>query len=182
MPFKKKVITIDEEGLKRAEAIAEEKITLLQSAMKEAEKHIHIDDFKAFSKDFIAYTTKKIIDKNKGLKDLNLSSDKVLNLLEINLRELYELQVQFEENSTKLYFDKDGSPYTKVDKEPFIQYTKNEEENKRLEAFQYLIVSLEEIEKHTHVYKGEVARLTSNAVAYDLRLNKWRINPTYFRK
>ena len=70
MPFKKKVISIDNEGLSRAEAIAEEKITLLQSAMKEAEKHIHIDDFKAFSKDFIAYTTKKIIDKNKGLKDL----------------------------------------------------------------------------------------------------------------
>ena len=182
MPFKKKVITIDEEGLKQAEATAEEKITLLQSAMKEAEKHIHIDDFKAFSKDFIAYTTKKIIDKNKGLKDLNLSSDKVLNLLEINLNGLYELQVQFEENRTKLYFDKDGSPYTKVNKEPFIRYTKNEEQNKRLEAFQYLIVSIEEIEKHTHVYKGEVARLTSNAVAFDLRLNKWRINPTYFRK
>ena len=182
MPFKKKVISIDEQGLKRAEATAEEKITLLQSAMKEAEKHIQIDDFKAFSKDFIAYTTKKIIDKNKGLKDLNLSSNKVLNLLfEINLNGLYELQVQFEENNTKLYFDKDGSPYTKVNKEPFIQYTKNEEENKRLEAFQYLIVSLEEIEKHTHVYKGEVARLTSNAVVFDIRLNKWRINPMYFR-
>ena len=182
MPFKKKVISIDEQGLKRAEATAEEKITLLQSAMKEAEKHIQIDDFKAFSKDFIAYTTKKIIDKNKGLKDLNLSSNKVLNLLfEINLNGLYELQVQFEENNTKLYFDKDGSPYTKVNKEPFIQYTKNEEENTRLEAFQYLIVSLEEIEKHTHVYKGEVARLTSNAVVFDIRLNKWRINPMYFR-
>ena len=181
MPFKKKVISIDNEGLSRSEAIAEEKITLLQSAMNEAEKHIHIDDFKAFSKDFIAYTTKKIIDKNKGLKDLNLSNDKVLNLLEINLNGLYELQVQFEENNTKLYFDKDGSPYTKVDKEPFIQYTKNEEENKRLEAFQYLIVSLEEIEKHTHVYKGEVATLTSNAVRFDLRLNKWIINPVNFR-
>ena len=182
MPFKKKVITIDEEGLSRAEAIAEEKITLLQSAMKEAEKHIHIDDFKAFSKDFIAYTTKKIIDKNKGLKDLNLSNDKVLNLLEINLQKLYELQVQFEENTTKLYIDAEGSPYTKLSKEPYIVYTKKEEQNKRLEAFQYLIVSLEEIEKHTHVYKGEVARLTSNAVAYDLRLNKWRINPMSFRK
>lgn len=181
-PFKKKVISIDNEGLKRAEAIAEEKITLLQSAIKEAEKHIHIDDFKAFSKDFISYTTERIKAKNEALTGLNLSDDKILNLLEINLNALYELQVQFEENNTKLYLDKDGSPYTKVDKEPFIRYTKNEEENKRLEAFQYLIASLEEIEKHTHVYKGEVARLTSNAVAFDLRLNKWRINPTYFRK
>ena len=57
---------------------------------------------------------------------------------------------------------------------------RSEEENERLEAFKYLIVSLEEIEKHTHVYKGEVARLTSNAVTFDLRLNKWRINSMYF--
>ena len=181
MSFKKKVITIDEEGLKRAEAIAEEKITLLQSAMKEAEKHIYIDDFKAFSKDFIAYTTEKIKAKNEALADLNLSDDKILNLLEIDLNALYELQVQFEENTTKLYIDDEGSPYTKVNKEPYIIYTKNEEENKRLEAFQYLIVSLEEIAKHTHVYKVEVARLTSNAVVFDIRLNKFRINPMSFR-
>ncbi|MGB2013804.1 MAG: aldehyde dehydrogenase family protein, partial [Flavobacteriaceae bacterium] len=61
------------------------------------------------------------------------------------------------------------------------ELVENEEENKRLEAFQYLIVSLEEIAKHTHVYKGEVARLTSNAVVFDIRLNKWRINPMSFR-
>jgi len=181
MPFKKKVITIDEEGLKRAEAIAEEKITLLQSAMKEAEKHIHIDDFKAFSKDFIAYTTKKIIDKNKGLKDLNLSSDKVLNLLEINLNGLYELQVQFEENNTKLYFDKDGSPYTKVDKEPFIKYTKSEEENERLQAIQNLLASIEDLQQYYHVYKGDLQRVTSNAVRYNMRTSQWDINPEYFK-
>ena len=181
MPFKKKVITIDEEGLKRAEAIAEEKITLLQSAMKEAEKHIHIDDFKAFSKDFIAYTTKKIIDKNKGLKDLNLSSDKVLNLLEINLNGLYELQVQFEENNTKLYFDKDGSPYTKVDKEPFIKYTKSEEENERLQAIQNLLASIEDLQQYYHVYKGDLQRVTSNAFRWDMRTSQWNINPQYFK-
>ena len=181
MSFKKKVISINNEGLKQAEKVGEAKINLLQTAIDEAKKHVTIDDFKAFSKDFIAYTTKKIIDKNKGLKDLNLSSDKVLNLLEINLQKLYELQVQFEENTTKLYIDAEGSPYTKVNKEPYIVYTKNEEQNKRLEAFQYLIVSLEEIAKHTHVYKGEVARLTSNSVVFDIRLNKWQINPMSFR-
>ena len=180
MGFKKKVITISNEGLKQAEKVAEAKITLLQAAIDEAKKHVNIDDLKAFSEGFISYTTKKVIDKNKSLKELNLSPDKVLSLLEIDLNKLYNIQVEFEENKTKVYFDKEGSPYTKVDKEPFIQYTKNEEENKRLEAFKYLIVSLEEIEKHTHVYKGEVARLTSNAVTFDLRLNKWRINSMYF--
>ena len=181
MGFKKKVITINNEGLKQAEKVAEAKITLLQSAIDEAKKHVTIDDLKAFGEDFISYTTNKIIDKNKSLKSLNLSPDKVLSLLEIDLNKLYNIQVEFEENKNQLLFDKEGSPYTKVDKEQFIQYTKNEQENERLEAFQYLIVSLEEIAKHTHVYKGEVARLTSNAVAYDLRLNKWLINPIYFK-
>lgn len=181
MAFKKKVISISNEGLKQAEKVAEAKITLLQAAIDEAKKHVTIDDLKAFGEDFISYTTNKIIDKNKSLKELNLSPDKVLSLLEIDLNKLYNIQVEFEENKTQLLFDKEGSPYTKVDKEQFIQYTKNEEQNKRLEAFHYLIVSLEEIEKHTHVYKGEVARLTSNAVAFDLRLNKWRINPVNFR-
>jgi len=181
MEFKKKVISMSDEGLKQAEKVAETKITLLQTAIDEAKKHVTIDDLKAFSEGFISYATKKIIDKNKSLKSLNLSPNKILNLLEIDLNKLYNIQVEFEENKTQLLFDKEGSPFTKVDKEQFIKYTKNEEENKRLEAFQYLIVSLEKIEKHTHVYKGEVARLTSNAVAYDLRLNKWRINPIYFR-
>ena len=181
MGFKKKVITINNEGLKQAEKVAEAKITLLQSAIDEAKKHVTIDDLKAFSEDFISYTTNKIIDKNKSLKDLNLTSDKVLSLLEIDLNKLYNIQVEFEENKTQLLFDKEGSPFTRVDKEQFISWTKNEEENKRLEAFQYLIVSLEEIQKYTHVYKGEIATLTSNAVRFDLRLNKWIINPVNFR-
>ena len=181
MAFKKKMITINNEGLKQAEKVAEAKITLLQAAIDEAKKHVNIDDLKAFSEGFISYTTKKVIDKNKSLKELNLSPDKILNLLEIDLNKLYNIQVEFEENKTKVYFDKEGSPFTKVDKEQFISWTKNEEENERLEAFQYLIVSVEEIQKYTHVYKGEIATLTSNAVRFDLRLNKWIINPINFR-
>ena len=124
MGFKKKVITINNEGLKQAENVAEAKITLLQIAIDEAKKHVTIDDLKAFSEDFIFYTTKKIIDKNKSLKELNLSPDKVLSLLDIDLNKLYNIQVEFEENKTQLLFDKQGSPFTRVDKEQFIKYTK----------------------------------------------------------
>ena len=92
MSFKKKVITISNEGLKQAENVAEAKITLLQAAIDEAKKHVTIDDLKAFSEDFISYTTNKIIDKNKSLKSLNLSPDKVLSLLEIDLNKLYNIQ------------------------------------------------------------------------------------------
>ena len=181
MGFKKKVITISNEGLKQAEKLAEAKITLLQSAIDEAKKHVTIDDLKAFSEGFISYTTNKIIDKNKSLKDLNLTSDKVLSLLEIDLNKLYNIQVEFEENKTQLQFDKEGSPYTKVDKEQFIQYTKNEEENKRLEAIQNLIISIEDLQQYYHVYKGDLQRVTSNAFRWDMRTSQWNINPEYFK-
>jgi hypothetical protein len=181
MAFKKKLITISNEGLKQAEKVAEAKITLLQAAIDEAKKHVTIDDLKAFSEDFISYTTKKIIDKNKSLKNLNLTSDKVLSLLEIDLNKLYNIQVEFEENKTQLLFDKEGSPFTRVDKEQFIQYTKNEEENERLKAIQNLIASIEDLQQYYHVYKGDIQRVTSNAFRWDMRTSQWEVNPEYFK-
>ena len=181
MSFKKKVITINNEGLKQAENVAEAKITLLQSAIDEAKKHVTVDDLKAFSEDFIFYTTKKIIDKNKSLKELNLSPDKVLSLLDIDLNKLYNIQVEFEENKTQLLFDKEGSPFTRVDKEQFIQYTKSEQENERLQAIQNLLASIDDLQQYYHVYKGDLQRVTSNAFRWDMRTSQWNINPQYFK-
>ena len=181
MEFKKKVISMSDEGLKQAEKVAEAKITLLQKAIDEAKKHVTIDDLKAFSEGFISYTTKKIIDKNNSLKSLNLSPDKVLSLLEIDLNKLYNIQVEFEENKTQLLFDKEGSPFTKVDKNQFITWTKNEEENERLEAIQNLLISIEDLQQYYHVYKGDLQRVTSNAFRWDMRNNQWDINPENFK-
>jgi len=181
MSFKKKVITISNEGLKQAEKVAEAKITLLQIAIDEAKKHVTVDDLKAFGEDFISYTTKKIIDKNKSLKSLNLSPDKVLSLLDIDLNKLYNIQVEFEENKTQLLFDKEGSPFTRVDKEQFIKYTKSEEENERLQAIQNLLASIDDLQQYYHVYKGDLQRVTSNAVRWDMRTSQWVINPQYFK-
>ena len=176
-----KTVFTNSEGLKQAEKVAEAKITLLQSAIDEAKKHVTIDDLKAFSENFISYTTNKIIDKNKSLKSLNLSPDKVLSLLEIDLNKLYNIQVEFEENKNQLLFDKEGSPFTRVDKEQFIQYTKNEKENERLKAIQNLIASIEDLQQYYHVYKGDLQRVTSNAFRWDMRTSQWNINPQYFK-
>lgn len=181
MKFKKKIIATNKDAINEAEAIAQQKMTILSDALKEAEKHIEVTYFKEFCEDFISYTTKKIVENNKALKDLNLSNDKVLNLLDINLNELYELQVQFEENKTKLYYDKNGKPFTKVDKQQYISYTKNEEENRRIEAIENFIKSVEALEEFYHIYKGQIQPLTSNAVRYDLRTHDWIINQMFFR-
>ena len=105
----------------------------------------------------------------------------MLSLLEIDLNKLYNIQVEFEENKNQLLFDKEGSPYTKVDKEQFIQYTKNEKENERLKAIQNLIASIEDLQQYYHVYKGDLQRVTSNAFRWDMRTSQWNINPQYFK-
>ena len=110
-----------------------------------------------------------------------MSPDKVLSLLDIDLNKLYNIQVEFEENKNQLLFDKEGSPYTRVDKEQFIQYTKSEEENERLQAIKNLISSVEDLQQYYHVYKGDLQRVTSNAVRWDMRTNQWVINPQYFK-
>ena len=181
MKFKKKIIAIHKDAIKEAEAVAEEKMNILSKALEQAEKHIEVTYFKEFCEDFISYTTKKIVENNKALKELNLSNDKVLNLLDINLNELYELQVQFEENKTKIYYDKNGKPFTKVNKQQYISYTKNEEENRRIEAIENFIKSVEALEEFYHIYKGQIQPLTSNAVRYDLRTHDWIINQMFFR-
>ena len=181
MKFKKRIIATHKEAIKEAEAVAEEKMNILSKALEQAEKHIEVTYFKEFCEDFISYTTKKIVENNKALKELNLSNDKVLNLLDINLNELYELQVQFEENKTKIYYDKNGKPFTKVNKQQYISYTKNEEENRRIEAIENFIKSVEALEEFYHIYKGQIQPLTSNAVRYDLRTHDWIINQMFFR-
>ena len=73
MAFKKRVIHESKEAIRQAEALAQDKINILKSAVAQAENHIEITYLKAFCDDFIGYTTEKILAKNKGLKDLNLT-------------------------------------------------------------------------------------------------------------
>lgn len=181
MAFKKRVIHESKEAIRQAEAQAQDKINILKSAIAEAKNHIEITYLKAFCDDFIGYTTEKILAKNKGLKDLNLTTDKVLNLLDIDLKNLYDLQVLFEENQTKIYFDKNGKPFTKIDKNLYTRYTKNDEENEKVKAIQTLINALEGMEKFVHIYKGKVQPMTSNIMRYCMRENDWIINQEYFK-
>jgi len=41
--------------------------------------------------------------------------------------------------------------------------------------------SIEDLQQYYHVYKGDLQRVTSNAVKYNMRTSQWDINPQYFR-
>mgnify|MGYP003154824921 CR=1 FL=1 len=77
--------------------------------------------------------------------------------------------------------DKNGKPFYKIDRNDFTLFTKNEEENKKVDAIHKFIDAVEELEKHVHIYKGGITPLTSNLLRYDLRLMDWEINQEYFR-
>lgn len=177
MMFKREAITINKEGLKLTEKLAEEKLNILNDAINEASKHCKINDLKAFEEDFISYTTKTIVEENEAFKELKIRDSKILDLLEISLDELASIQELYRSNTTAVKFDKNGTPYTKVDTELYKTYTNSNEANLRLKSYKNLINAIEKASKHTHIYRGNISQVTSGAIAYDLRLQDWRINP-----
>nr|AOE09260.1 hypothetical protein [uncultured bacterium] len=182
MSFKKRIVFRDFRSIEEAEKKAKQKLEILEKAIQEAQKYnIEITYIKGFSEDFIDYTTKKILDANKQLSSLNLSSDKVLGLLDIDLSALYNLQVEFEENETTLLFDKAGKPFTKIDKNLYTVFTKTEVENKRMEAIEGFIKAIRDLEEFYHIYKGQIQTMTSQALRYDLERQDYIVNQLFFK-
>lgn len=181
MAFKPKLIAFDEQGYNNELQRAESKLNLIKQARAEALKHIsEISDLEAFCKDIITYTKQVIISEATHLKKLNLSLEKVLYLLEINLDKLESIQLEYEANTSSIIFDDDGNPKADISKEPYCKWTKNQTENEKLIALQNVIISLEDLKKHCKVYYGNVSAVTSNAIVGDLRTNSLKINSYLF--
>lgn len=176
MKFKREAISINRDAIKHAEKLAQEKLTLLDDAISEASKHCNIDDLEVFEQDFISYTTKTIVDENEAFTQLKIRDTKILDLLDVDLSKLASIQELYHSNTTEVKFDKNGTPYTKINKDLFTTYTNSNEANLRLKAYKDLIDAIENASKYTHIFRGNIAQATSGAIAYDLRIQDWRIN------
>lgn len=180
MQFKRKPIEIYKEALSMAEAEAETKLNLLEDCRQEALKYCDIDDLKAFSNDMISYTTKTIVNKNKAFKTLHISDSKILDLLEIDLKQLAYLEAKYNSNKTLVNFNEKNEASTKVSKNDFIWWTQNQVENDKLEAIENFKIALKKLEKYTRIYKGNIAGLTGNLLIGDIRSNEVKVNKQIF--
>ncbi len=160
----------------RLERQAKFKIHSLEEGQKEALKYIDTVDLRLFSDDFVAYTIKHILEKHDAFKGLRISTEKTLDLLDINLSKLESLQLEFEQNVTELFWDKEAQPYTNINEADYIYYTKNEEQNKALKIAHNFIDGLEKLNGLIYIQKGVFVRMLNGLIYIDIGSSKFRVN------
>ena len=122
--------------------------------------------------------------QNSKLIKLDVSFEKLLNLLDVDINMLKEFQYKHHDNShiTAFFLNRDGEPEdtlkVRVEIEDFTTYTKNQTENDMLKAGDDLIAALKEVERFSKVYPMTITQGISNFLLFDMSKNQYRINRT----
>jgi len=137
-----------------------------------------------FHKDMMLEFERVFMLQNSKLIKLDVSFEKLLNLLDVDINMLKEFQYKHHDNShiTAFFLNRDGEPEdtlkVRVEIEDFTTYTKNQTENDMLKAGDDLIAALKEVERFSKVYPMTITQGISNFLLFDMSKNQYRINRT----
>lgn len=180
--MQKQLIHTDKKAFQNAIENAETKKTILENAMEQFVllTKSNVEDVAEFSKDFKAYTIKKVIEKHPEAKALGLKDDKLLSMYDYDLTVLTRLNGDYGAINSVLKFGKNNKIDIDVSEEPFKIYTENEIQNKKLEAINLLIKGVEAVHNalptNSQIYQS-VSGGYSGLVMFDLEEN--RLKPFY---
>lgn len=169
--YKPMLVYFDEEGFQDAQRKADDKLELFDKALKWCGQYIKVDAPESFIESFTEYFKDQFFQKNIGKIQLDISVERLLYLMEIEIAPLQDIELQFKENATPLFI-RDGKPVCAVDKDRFKRFTKSAEENKMLKAGNNFIDALNEIKEYTHIYPMTISQGTSGMLRFDMRRNK----------
>lgn len=137
----------------------------------------------AFNDDMVMEFQKAFMKRNAKVIKLDVSFEKLLNLLDVNLDALKEFQYKHHDNpQVAKVIQPDDTLKVKIDMEDFTTYTKNQLENDMLEASDDLMLALKKVGYFTKVYPLTITQGVSNFLLFDMKQNKYRINRTLFPK
>ena len=137
----------------------------------------------AFNDDMVMEFQKAFMKRNAKVIKLDVSFEKLLNLLDVNLDALKEFQYKHHDNpQVAKVIQPDDTLKVKIDMEDFTTYTKNQYENDMLEASDDLMLALKKVGYFTKVYPLTITQAVSNFLLFDMKQNKYRINRTLFPK
>jgi len=138
---------------------------------------------KAFNDDMVMEFQKAFMKRNAKVIKLDVSFEKLLNLLDVNLDALKEFQYTHHDNpQVAKVIQPDDKLKVKIDMEDFTTYTKNQYENDMLEAAGDLMLALDKVNHFSKVYPLTITQGISNFLLFDMKQNKYRINRTLFPK
>ncbi len=137
----------------------------------------------AFNDDMVMEFQKAFMKRNAKVIKLDVSFEKLLNLLDVNLDALKEFQYKHHDNpQVAKVIQPDDTLKVKIEMEDFTTYTKNQLENDMLEASDDLMLALKKVGHFTKVYPLTITQAVSNFLLFDMKQNKYRINRTLFPK
>jgi len=138
---------------------------------------------KAFNDDMVMEFQKAFMKRNAKVIKLDVSFEKLLNLLDVNLDALKEFQYTHHDNpQVAKVIQPDDKLKVKIDMEDFTTYTKNQYENDMLEAAGDLMLALDKVNHFSKVYPLTITQGISNFLLFDMKQNKYRINRSLFPK
>ena len=149
------------------------------------DNHVQEGDIsiEAFNDDMVMEFQKAFMKRNAKVIKLDVSFEKLLNLLDVNLDALKEFQYKHHDNpQVAKVIQPDDTLKVKIDMEDFTTYTKNQYENDMLEASDDLMLALKKVGYFTKVYPLTITQAVSNFLLFDMKQNKYRINRTLFPK
>ena len=149
------------------------------------DNHVQEGDIsiEAFNDDMVMEFQKAFMKRNAKVIKLDVSFEKLLNLLDVDIDALKEFQYKHHDNpQVAKVIQPDDTLKVKIDMEDFTTYTKNQLENDMLEASDDLMLALKKVGYFTKVYPLTITQGVSNFLLFDMKQNKYRINRTLFPK
>ena len=149
------------------------------------DNHVQEGDIsiEAFNDDMVMEFQKAFMKRNAKVIKLDVSFEKLLNLLDVDIDGLKEFQYKHHDNpQVAKVIQPDDTLKVKIDMEDFTTYTKNQLENDMLEASDDLMLALKKVGYFTKVYPLTITQGVSNFLLFDMKQNKYRINRTLFPK
>ena len=138
---------------------------------------------KAFNDDMVMEFQKAFMKRNAKVIKLDVSFEKLINLLDVDIDVLKEFQYTHHDNpQVAKVVQPDDRLKVKIDMEDFTVYTKNQYENDMLEAAGDLMLALNKVNYFSKVYPLTITQGVSNFLLFDMKQNKYRINRSLFPK
>tara|TARA_R100000426_G_scaffold84173_1_gene63193 strand:+ start:770 stop:1351 length:582 start_codon:yes stop_codon:yes gene_type:complete len=122
---------------------------------------------------------------NSSKIELKVNQDKLLELCEVDIKELEALDEKVRKYDALITIvdDKKSKLFkyaSSVSKEDFTIYTKDEKQNDKVVKLKKYLEALGEVAEITNVYPANICSGLSNIITYDVRDNKYIINHSMF--
>ena len=183
MKFTPKKIEVNQIAYTKAVKDAEEKLNNFKEALDWVYSNnvSEVDDM-AFNNDILTEYKRCFMLQNSNVVKLDISFEKLLDLLDVNLQILKEFQYKHDDNKSELIQIDKETVATKIDINDYTIWTRNESVNERLDVANELINVLDKVGSFSKVYPLTITQGISNFLLFDTAKHQYKVNRTIIPK